>query len=811
MRISCNWLQRHVDLDGIDLVQLGRRFTMSVAELDDIETVGGGLDRVVVGHVLDVQPLEGKKVRLTRVDCGDHGVREIICGAPNVAAGQHVAVALPGQTLGDMTIAVADVAGITSHGMICSERELGLSDEHAGILVLDPAERQGGLVPGMRLDAAFPIADTLFVIDNKSLTHRPDCWGHRGIAREIAALVERPLRDLDLAVPFTGALPLTIDVDRQDDCPRYCAVTMRGATVGPSPMWMRLLLHRAGMRPINTIVDATNFVMLDLGNPLHAFDARALSSGRIGVRRAKAGERFTTLDGQERALTTDDVVITDGEAATALAGIMGGLHSEIQPDTTDVVLEAANFDPARVRMTAQRLGLRTESSARFEKSLDPRLPEDAARAFCVLLRELCPGLVVTSGLHDVAAPFAAPTIIETSFDYIRERLGHDVPSGRIAQILESLRFGVEAASGEHIRVTVPSYRATKDIGIQEDIVEEVGRIFGYDNIPPSAPAVVLSRPEANRRKKFERAVRHHLAVGAGLDEIQSYSFDDEPFLARLGLVPGEREALRNPISAEMPHLRRTLDSHLLGAIERNARNWEAIRLFELGRIFLPSSEMLPEQPTMLGVALAGPPAFVRGPDGQLERAKTTADWFMQLKGVLVSLAAALERAPLRFERGGVDRAWAHPARQAVIFCGETRIGIIAEIHPKTLKLLDVSQHGALAELDLDLWRSLPEAPRRYRPLPRFPAVYRDFAMVVDRAVQASALEASIRGAAAELIEDVTFQSVYEGPGVPEGKKSVAWSVTLRLGDRTLQEADIKRAEEAIWAAAARDVGAAARA
>ncbi len=778
---------------------LGRRFTMSVAELDDIEEVGTGLDHVVIGYVQDVQALEGRKVRLTTVDCGEHGVRSIICGAANVAAGQFVAVALPGQRLGDLVIEVADVAGITSHGMICSERELGLSDEHAGILVLHAHEVPHGLVPGIRLDAAFPIRDTIFVIDNKSLTHRPDCWGHRGIAREVAALVERPLKSLDLHVPFTEAAPLTISVEDPTDCPRYCAVTLEGARVATSPMWLRLLLSRAGMRPINTIVDATNFVMLDLGNPLHAFDRRALASNRIGVRRAHAGETFTTLDGVVRALNTNDVVITDGTVPTALAGIMGGLDSEIRPDTTDVVLEAANFDPARVRMTAQRLGIRTESSARFEKSLDPRLPSDAAASFCVILRHLCPELRVTSRLQDVAAPFAAPTIIETSFDYIRQRLGHAIDDGRIAQILENLAFGLEATGDGGLRVTVPSYRATKDIGIPEDLVEEVGRVFGYDNIPPAAPSIVLSRPEPNTRKKFERAVRNYLSLSTGLDEIQSYSFDDESFRSRLGLGAPQREALRNPISQEMPFMRRTLDAHLLQAVERNARNLATIGIYEIGRVFLPApAHELPAQPAMLGVAVAGPPAWV-GEGDAVDRTRTHAFWFMRLKGILEGLADHLERGPLRFERGGVEAAWAHPVRQARILAGEQVIGHIAEVHPLTLKHLDITQHAALAELDLDAWRALPARPRGYRPLPRFPAVYRDFAMVVERTVQASTLADAIRRAAPELIEDVAFQSVYEGPGVPEGQKSVAWSVTLRRPERTLQENDVRAAEEAIWA------------
>ena len=808
MRVSCNWLNRHVDLSGVDLEALGRRFTMAVAELDGVEHVGHGLDHVVIGHVRSVEPIAGKKVRLTSVDCGPHGVRAIVCGAANVAAGQHVAVALPGQRLGDMTIAVSEVAGHVSEGMICSERELGLSEEHAGILVLSDADAGGAsLRPGDRLDATFPVRDTIFVIDNKSLTHRPDCWGHRGIAREVAALIERPLRALAPPVAYTAEAPLTLQVGDLRDCPRYTATCMEGVTVGASPLWLRLLLARSGMRSISNVVDATNFVMLDLGNPLHAFDRRAVRGDRLEVRRARDGEVFETLDGQPRELAASDVVIADAEGAVALAGVMGGLASGVAPDTTALVLEAAAFDPGRVRMTAQRLGLRTESSARFEKSLDPTLPRLAAASFAALMAELCPGLRVTSALQEVAAPDPSPVVIATSCDYIRGRLGHALPDARIVGILTALAFEVHADKDGALRVTVPSWRATKDIGIPDDLVEEVGRVFGYDNIPPSAPEVVLSRPEANTRKRFERTTRSYLALSAGLDELQTYSFDDESWLGRMGLSPtGPRERLMNPISAEMPFMRRHLDAHLLAAMEKNARTFETVQVFEIGRVFLPSEAELPEQPTMLGLGLLAPPAWARDASGAPSRTRTEPSHFMALKGILEGLAEALDRAPLRFVRGGpglIDRPWAHPVRQATVYCGDVMLGVMAELHPALLTRLDVTQHGALAELDLDRWRACAATPLRYRPLPRFPAVYRDFALVVPRAVEAATMADAIRLAAPSLVEDVALQSVYEGPGVPEGDKSVAWSVTLRLSERTLVEADVRSAEDAIWAAAER--------
>lgn len=804
MLISCNWLARHVDLDGVDLTALAARFTLSVAELEGVHTVGDGLDHVVIGRVLEVSALEGKKVRLTRVDTGPHGVRAIICGAPNVAAGQDVVVALPGARLGDLDIAVADVAGVTSHGMIASERELGLGDDHEGILVLADAPP-----PGTPLVDAYPVRDTLFEVDNKSLTHRPDLWGHRGLAREVAALLGRPLRPLPRDVAFTADRPLTVRVDDPRACPRYSAVCLDGVAIAPSPLWLRLLLSRVGTRPINNVVDATNFVMLDLGNPLHAFDRRELAGETLVVRRAEDGERFTTLDGQERALTPTDLLIADADRGVALAGVMGGENSEIRDDTTRVVLEAANFDAATIRVTAQRLGLRTESSARFEKSLDPVLVEDAARAFCRLLADLCPTARVTSAFMDVAAPAPAPTRIDLPVSLVARRLGVDLDAASVSATLTGLDFDVDDLGDGVLRVTVPTWRATKDVAIKEDLIEEVGRIYGYDNVPPKAPEVALTRPDANARKRFEHTVRDHLTAAAGLDELQTYSFDFDPLLATIGYEPGPRVTLRNPISAEMPALRRFLTPHLLGAAAKNTRGFDAVRVFEIGRVFHPVDEprpgALPEQPTMLAglvsraVAPAAPGA---NPPPAL---------FFELKAALSALAGAVAREPLGLVPGGVDHVWAHPARQATLTLGGRPIGAIAEVHPLVVHRLELRHGAAFFELDLDAWRESPPAPVSYRPLPRFPAVFRDFAVVVARATPAADVAAAIASASPELITDVAFASIYRGPGVADDKKSLAWSVTLRHPERTLTDGEVREVEAAIWRALADQVAGAPRA
>jgi phenylalanyl-tRNA synthetase beta chain len=676
--------------------------------------------------------------------------------------------------------------------MIASESELGLSEEHEGIMVL-----QGAPKPGTRFGDLFDVEDVLFEIDNKSLTHRPDCWGHRGIAREVAALVGRPLLPMNLEVPYTETQPLNIQIDAPEACSRYLAVTMDGVQIAPSPFWLRILLHRVGIRSINNAVDATNFVMLDLGNPLHAFDARQINGDQISVRWASEGEGFTTLDETERTLKTSDLLIADGERGVALAGIMGGLNSEIQDETTAIVLEAASFNSSTIRMTSSRLGLRTDSSARFEKSLDPNLAEDASRAFCVLLAELCPTLRITSALMDAfPGPIESP-VIELNLDLVNRRLGKDIGHETIVNYLSRLGFGVDD-QGEHLIVTVPTWRATKDISIGADLIEEVGRSYGYDNIEPQPPAVTLSKPHPNKQKYFERAARSYLTQAGGLDEVLTYSFDSDPLLEKIDAMPENRVLLRNAISAEMPAMRTSLGPNLLGALLKNERREDRIRLFEIGRVFRPSegTDTLPHQPTTLGAIIGQ-----KGAKG-IE----TIGLFPVMKGLVLGLGKALSRELPRLVQGGVEVPWVHPIRQAQVFVGDACIGYIAEAHPRTLHQLDV-QHGvAMMELDLEAWRAQTERPNDYTPLAKFPAVFRDFAVVVDESVRAGAVQAAIQSVDAVLIKDVEFQSAFRSEDLGQDRKCLAWSITIQHRDRTLQDTEIRGLEEQIWATLADTMG-----
>lgn len=781
MFVSLNWVARHVDLSGVDFDELVSNFTLTVAEVDGATRYEAS-DHIVVGKVLEATAVEGTKLKKCLVDVG-RDTRQIVCGAANVGVGQHVIVALPGAKLGEIEIAARPVRNIDSFGMICSESELGIGEGGEGILVLDQA-----VEPGTRLSEVVRVEDVVWDIDNKSLTHRPDLWGHRGIAREIAAMLDRPLLPLDTGVTFGNDEHYTIDNQAPGECRKYCATSLEGIRVGRSPLWLRVALHRVGVRALSNVVDVTNFVMLDLGNPLHAFDADTLKGNRIVVRHAKQGELFTTLDGVERTLESGDLLIADESRALALAGIMGGLDSEISDATERVVLEAASFDPKRVRVTAQRLGLRSEASMRFEKDLDPLLPEQATRAFIKMLGELVPGMRVTSKLMASDSPPPAKTIVNLRLDTLDKSLGMTISQQRVTSILEALEFKLEEPEPRLLKVEVPSFRATKDITQEVDLIEEVGRYVGFNNIVPTPPQVTLKGPDPNRRKRFQAKARSYLAQVAGLDEVVTYSFGFDPFLDRIGARPAQRCLLKNPISQEMVGLRRDLATGLILCQEKNATDYPELGLFEVGRVFHPASEagQLPEQPTMLGMLIAK--ELDEDPDASL---------FLRLKQIVLGLARALERHAPRLSQGGVSEPWAHPVRQARLWLDDRPLGYIAELHPETRSKLRAEQVSAVCELNFDSLLESPEAELVFNPLPRFPAVFRAFAVVVDEAVSAESVEQALR-AAHRLVENVSLQSVFRGAGIEPGKKSFAWSVTLRNPEATLDEAAIREIEAAVW-------------
>ncbi|MCO4760578.1 MAG: phenylalanine--tRNA ligase subunit beta [Myxococcales bacterium] len=606
MFVSWNWISELVDTTGVDPKAFAERFTLSVAEIEEVVEFGAGLSAVVVAEVVKISPHpNADKLRLADCDLGDRQV-QVVCGAPDLKVGMRVPFVPPGVTLpSGITVRHGEVRGVPSPGMLASEADLGLSEDHDGLMELDGCDAP----TGTPLPTAIALHDVLYEVDNKSITHRPDLWGQVGMAREVAALLNRPLKPLDITgLTFGDTPPLDVAISAHGHCRRYLCTRLDGVTIAPSPVAARLRLRSLGVRPINNIVDATNLAMLETGNPLHAFDASSVRGDQLIIRQAVEGEQLETLDGETRHLAPTDCVITDEQGPVALAGIMGGANSEIVATTTGVVLEAASFDGAAIRKTATRLGMRTDSSARFEKHLDPETARLAALRFCKMVLELCPDAQITASLLDKGAHIdspPAPVAISTSRSYLRSRLGlnaEQLSDAWMDRAFSALAFELRG-EGDELVVTVPSFRAGRDVGIAEDLVEELGRVFGYDHIPSEAPQVAARPPYLPPSKLQERAARQALAQGRGLTEVVLYSFESEPFRKRAGLVElsaaGHAEPrlrLANHLSADQTHLRRLLCNNLLSAMEDNLLQGNraaeghkglTIGLFELSRAFVP--------------------------------------------------------------------------------------------------------------------------------------------------------------------------------------------------------------------------------
>lgn len=788
MFVSMRWLSRHVDLSGISPEQLCNDLTLSTAEVEGLEPFAPQLSDVVVGHVREraAHP-DADHLSVCTVDVGAGDPLTIVCGAPNVAAGQKVAVATVGTVLPqDFKIKKSKIRGVESHGMICSVRELELGDEHDGIWVLDPDATVGATVAD-----ALGLHDHVIEIDNKSLTHRPDLWGHRGIAGEIAAIYSRSLRPLASDLPSLGHAPSFPVKIEAPACSRYVALAIDGARAIPSPDWLRWLLLAVGQRPIDQIVDLSNFVMLDLGQPNHTFDRRRLAAG-IEVRMARPGEKMQTLDGEVRALAESDLLICSGDEPVALAGIMGGEASKVGADTGELLLEVATFDAVVVRRTSSRLGLRTDSSARFEKSLDPTLPLRAVGHFARLLRELQPDVQFPSPLSDVGSWKDPAHTLHLRTDRARGALGKAIPDEEIGAILSRLGFGVRA-SGEGLDVDVPSARATKDVRVERDLVEEIGRIHRYGNIPERPLRGDITPPRPDARRALVRRIQDRLAGAAHFHEALSYSFVDDALLEMLELQNVPHVVVVNPAAQGQDKVRRSVLPSLLPNLEANRRTHDDVRLFEVGKGYLPedgNERGEPRERHLVGLVWAAKPPG--------KRAAFDAARFSQLHGAVADLLDHLQIEGVAWRRAERPPSWAHPTRslEAIAPEGGEPLAIVAELEPALLPKLGLSgeltSDVAGAELSIDALLAANKRGSRYRAIPRFPGIKVDVAVALDEATPASAVEESIASAGKGIVASVELFDLYRGDNLGAGRKSLAYHVLLQSDSKTLTDKDEQR-------------------
>jgi len=796
MFLSYNWLQDLVKLpQSATPEKLGDDLTMHTVEIDGVEPQAQKFRNVVMGQVLAVEPHpNADRLQLSQVDTGDKEVRRIVCGASNLKQGQTVAVALPGAVLADGTeIKETQVRGEASQGMICAEDELGLGEGHDGIMVFEEKKAK----PGQALAEYLELDDILFEVDNKSITNRPDLWGHAGIAREIACFLNtkntklfKQIVEAELAKSETG--DIEVKVDNFDLCPRYMALKVDNIKVEESPKWMQERLSAVGIRPINNIVDVTNYVMLELGQPMHAFDGEKVK--KIVVRETKAGEAITTLDGEKRDLEEGILAITDGENPIAIAGVMGGENSEINEDTTSIILESANFESTLIRKTSQKLGLRTESSMRFEKSLDPCLAELGLARAKQLLEKICSGARISGEAVDIydteKENFGfSKGPIELGLEWLSRMIGQEIEEEKIIEILKSLGFEVDRGSEGNLSVSVPSWRATKDISIKEDLVEEVARIYGYENIEPQPAAVDLEKPLSNKNRELERRVKNILSEGATMTEVYNYSFVGEDKLKKIGLDPTDYIRLANPFSSQHALLRQNLVPNLLENIRLNQPNYSRISIFEVGEIYLnidgevskdpQSGETLPYQEKRLALMEAG--------DGK-------DDVFFRIKGKVEHLLAHFD-LEVEYAPGETPSAWVRDDVFAHITVQGKIIGVVGQVDKKVLKNLGIKKEVAAAEINWPQFYEVTAAQpeKQYQSQPRYPALVRDLAFVVDAKILYNDIKEEIENFQ-ELIEKVELFDVYQGEKLGKNKKSLAFHVSYRSLEKTLTSEEAEQVQ-----------------
>jgi phenylalanyl-tRNA synthetase beta chain len=787
MKVSLKWLEEYVDTT-LPPADLANRLTMAGTEVKGWQVIGGNWENIVVGQIIAINPHpSADRLTLPTVDLGTEQ-QTVVCGAPNLKLGDKVAFAHVGAQLIDghsgqvIRLKSAKIRGVVSSGMVCSEKELGISDSHEGIMVLP-----GGAPVGT------PLVDYMgdIIFDLEITPNRPDCLSVIGIGREVAALTGQKVHLPEVGyetAPLAIDRQISVDIVDPDLCPRYCASLITGVRVAASPRWMQQRLLACGMRPINNIVDITNYVMLEYGQPLHAFDYHQIRGKKIIVRRADDGEIIVTLDGVKRVLSRDTLVIADREQAVAIAGVMGGADTEVTEETTAILLEAANFNPASIYYTGNTLNLPSEARLRFERGISPELTIPALKRATQLIIQLAGG-EAAKGLVDAYPGKQEPEPIRLSTGEVNSFLGVEFSIDQIKGALVSLGFDCQpAASASEVWVTAPYWRS--DIHQPVDLIEEVARIIGYDQIPATMLGGPVPRQDPDPILTLKQDVRRSL-VGYGFQEVLTYSLTSLELLNKLLPEPHPLEPaplrLANPMTADQEYLRPDLRANLLAALSANRRHETGgIRLFELGRVYLPRPEDLPGEPEVLCGLLTGP-RFEESWHGGGEMVD-----FFDAKGVVDGLLSRLG-VEASFEPGEDESL--HPSKQAAIAIDNNIVGVIGELHPKVLDAFDIS--GAVYLFEINLTALLPFTPghKLFQPIPRFPAIVRDIALVIDSGVAHRQVQHIITGF--PLVSQVALFDVYAGGQLPPGKKSLGYRITFQSPTHTLTDEEVNKVLEQI--------------
>lgn len=792
MKVPYNWLKDYAEIN-VDAKILGDKLTLSGSAVEEVIIQGDNIKNIVTGKITKIEKHpDADRLKVCKVNIGADEEIQIVTAATNMNEQDIVPVALHKSILADGSeIKKGKMRGVESNGMFCSEEELGIAgDEPVHGLMILPQDAPLGM------DIKEYLGLNKAILDFEITSNRPDCLSIVGMARETAATLGTSYKmpNFNYNVKSTDNINDKLKVDIKDSlCRRYMARGVKNVTIAASPGWMQERLLEAGVRPINNIVDITNFVMLELGQPMHAFDGRQIESGTIVVERAKDGEKFTTLDEIERELDSEFLMIKDGEKSIALAGIMGGLNSEIQDDTTEVVFESANFDGTNIRVNSKKLNLRSESSSRFEKDIDPNLAALAIDRACALVEELGCGDIM-EGTIDVYNSVKEEGSITVDYNWINNFLGTSISKEEMKAALDLLDLKT-IIDENNLVITIPTFRI--DIAIKEDIAEEVARIYGYDKIPTTVFKVSTEREPKYKNELLSDKVIE-IMIGSGINQSISYSFVSPKVFDKIN-IPTDSELrnvvkIKNPLGEDYSVMRTSTLPSIMESLGRNySRNNDYVRLFEIGKVYIPNEDetQLPTEKNILTVGIYGECDY------------------LDLKGIVENIVDGLGIAKAKYVRESENPSY-HPGKTAALMVRNKKAGVLGAIHPDVSENYGVDVECYVAELDLDFLFEAATVVKSYKPLPKFPAVTRDIALLCDDSILVQEIEETIRKAGGNLVEKVQLFDIYKGAQIPDGKKSIAYAIAYRDEKKTLEDKDITKIHNRILQALEHKLGAVLR-
>lgn len=790
MNVSLNILKQFVNLSNISPEEIRDKLTAHTVEVEKIINPQERFNNVVVAKILEVKKhSQADKLQIALVDAGEKEPLKIVCGAPNIAVGQLVPLAKIGAVLGEgFEIKKAEIRGEESFGMLCAPDELGLGDDHSGIMILDEKAKVGqDFAKYLNLD------NIILEVDNKSLSNRPDLWGHYGLARELSVLFNKKLSNYEVKeikikkvkeTKNKKSENITVDIKAKNLCRRYLALKIDNVKIEESPAWLKNELNSLGINPINNIVDASNYVMIELGQPLHAFDAENIK--KILVRKADKGEKFITLDDKERILDDEDLMICSDKESLAIAGIMGGKSSQINNTTSSIIIESANFDAVSVRKTAQRLGIRSDAVMRFEKSLDPNYCDLAIKKMAELVKKLCPQANFNYEILELGDFKNEEQIIALDLNWAEKIIGQKIEDKKIESILESLGLIIKEKKGDVLNISIPSWRQ-KDLKIKQDLIEEIVRIYGYNNININLPESSILPPEQDPEMELMKKIKNILSCSFKMNEVYNYSFVSEEQLDKLELDSKPYIKLLNPLSKQSSLLRQTLTTNLVSNIKTNQAKYEKLALFEIGNIFLNApggpnkdekmSESLPYQEKKLGLILGDK-------KGQV---------FTDLKNIAFNLLHDLSQGQeAEFLGSETIINWADKNEKCLIVMGGREIGFLAKIEKNILNKNGIKMEVASCEIDLKTLLLVITKLKndKYQGISKFPAVNRDLAFVINEKISYNDISKELNNFH-ELIKKVDLFDVYSGQNLENGKKSLAFHLSFQSEEKTLSGEEVE--------------------